>query len=205
VISFTTQAKKSAIFQEPNTAEKARKTAPEATFLRRLKMKWRSLAVVAAAGVLTLGCDSLPFLGGGADDAAEPEAAVPATRARQPEPDPEPIAPVRTSTRQLGEEPWFPTDTGTVRPGMTSEEVVATWGPPVTDRAAGNWTFLYFRNGCEQACGTFDVVLLEGGQVVDAIVRGVGHTYAGISSSPPDRVGEFTAPASSTDTLRVIG
>ncbi len=181
-------------------------------------MKWRSLAVVAAAGVgvLTLGCDNLPFLGGG-DDAAEPEAAVPATPAPaapaaepepepvQPEPDPEPIAPVRTSTRQLGEEPWFPTDTGTVRPGMTSEEVVATWGPPVTDRAAGNWTFLYFRNGCEQACGTFDVVLLEGGQVVDAIVRGVGHTYAGISSSPPDRVGEFTAPASSTDTLRVIG
>ncbi len=180
-------------------------------------MKWRSLAVVAAAGVLTFGCDSLPFLGGGADDAAEPEATVPATPAPaapaaepepepvQPEPDPEPIAPVRASTRQLGEEPWFPIDTGTVRPGMTAAEVVATWGPPVTDRAAGNWTFLYFRNGCEQACGTFDVVLLEGGQVVDAIVRGVGHTYAGISSSPPDRVGEFTAPASSTDTLRVIG
>ena len=184
-------------------------------------MKWRSLAVVAAAGVLTLGCDKLPFLGGGADDAAPPDTAVPVTPAPataapapQPEavvepvqaqPDPVPVQAVRASTNQVGEEPWFPTDTGTVRPGMTSEEVVATWGPPVTDRAAGNWTFLYFRNGCEQACGTFDVVLLEGGQVVDAIVRGVGHTYAGISSSPPDRVGEFTAPASSTDTLRVIG
>ncbi len=182
-------------------------------------MKWRSLAVVAAAGALALGCDKLPFLGGGADDAAPPDTAVPATPAPQPEPEPEPVVePVRAepdpvpvqavqaSTGPRREEPWFPSDTGTVRPGMTSDEVVATWGSPVADRAVGNWTFLYFRNGCEESCGTFDVVMLEGGQVVDAIVRGFGHTYAGISSSPPDRVGEFTPPASSSaDTLRVIG
>ena len=116
-----------------------------------------------------------------------------------------PVQPVRARANQLGEEPWFPTDTGTVRPGMTANEVVATWGPPVVDRVAGNWTFLYFRNGCEQACGTFDVVMLEGGQVVDAIVRGFGHTYAGVSSSPADRAAEFTAPALSPDTLGVIG
>lgn len=184
-------------------------------------MKWRSLAVVAAAGVLTLGCDKLPFLGGGADDAAPPDTAVsvtpaPATAAPAPQPepvvepvqaqpDPVPVQAVRASTNQVGEEPWFPSDTGTVRPGMTSDEVVATWGPTVADRAVGNWTFLYFRNGCEQACGTFDVVMLEGGQVVDAIVRGFGHTYAGVSSSPPNRVAEFTPPAFSADTLRVIG
>ncbi len=182
-------------------------------------MKWRSLAVVAAAGALTIGCDKLPFLGGGADDAAPPDTAVPATPApanTAPAPAPEPVAepvrpepvpvrPVRASTNQFGEEPWFPSDTGTVRPGMTSDEVVATWGPSVADRAVGNWTFLYFRNGCEQACGTFDVVMLEGGQVVDAIVRGFGHTYAGVSSSPADRVAEFTPPALSADTLRVIG
>ncbi len=180
-------------------------------------MKWRSLAVVAASGVLTLGCDKIPFLGGGADEEAQPEAAVPATPSPapatpaaapepvQPDPDPVPVQPVRARTMQVGEEPWFPSDTGTVRPGMTSDEVVATWGPPVTDRADGNWTFLYFRNGCEQACGTFDVVMLEGGQVVDAIVRGFGHTYAGISSSPPDRVAEYTAPTVSADTLGVIG
>ncbi len=184
-------------------------------------MKWRSLAVVAAAGVLTLSCDKLPFLGGSADEAAPPDTVVPATPAPataapapqpepvvtpvRPEPDPVPVQPVRASTNQVGEEPWFPTHTGTVRPGMTSDEVVATWGPTVTDRAVGNWTFLYFRNGCEQACGTFDVVMLEGGQVVDAIVRGSGHTYAGVSSSPADRVAEFTPPALSADTLRVIG
>ena len=182
-------------------------------------MKWRSLAVVAAAGVLTLSCDKLPFLGGGADEAAPPDTAAPATPAPattapapepviQPvrqQPDPVPVRTVRASTNQFGEEPWFPTHTGTVRPGMTSDEVVATWGPTVTDRAVGNWTFLYFRNGCEQACGTFDVVMLEGGQVVDAIVRGSGHTYAGVSSSPADRVAEFTPPVLSADTLRVIG
>ena len=182
-------------------------------------MKWRSLTVVAAAGVLTLGCDKLPFLGGGADDAAPPDTAVPVTPAPatvapapQPEPvvepvqaQPDPVQTVRASTNQFGEEPWFPSDTGTVRPGMTSDEVVATWGPAVADRAVGNWTFLYFRNGCEQACGTFDVVLLEGGQVVDAIVRGFGHTCAGVSSSPADRAAEFTPPAFSADTLRVIG
>ncbi len=184
-------------------------------------MTWRSLAVVAAAGVLTLSCDKLPFLGGGADEAAPPDTAVPATPAPaatapapQPEPvvepvraesDPVPVQAVQASTNQGGEEPWFPTHTGTVRPGMTSDEVVATWGPTVADRAVGNWTFLYFRNGCEQACGTFDVVMLEGGQVFDAIVRGFGHTYAGVSSSPADRVAEFTPPAFSADTLRVIG
>ncbi len=184
-------------------------------------MKWHSLTVVAVAGVLTLGCDKLPFLGGGADDAAPPDTAVavtpaPATAAPAPQPepvvepvqaqpDPVPVQTVRASTNQLGEEPWFPSDTGTVRPGMTSEEVVATWGPSVADRAVGNWTFLYFRNGCEQACGTFDVVLLEGDQVVDAIVRGFGHTYAGVSSSPAGRAAEFTPPAFSADTLRVIG
>ncbi len=178
-------------------------------------MKWRSLVIVVAAGVLALGCDKIPFLGNKGDDAAQPEAAPDTTPAPspapapapqpEPEPEPVPVQPVRTSRSQVGEEPWFPTDTGTVRPGMTADEVVAVWGPTVVDRAAGNWTFLYFRNGCEQACGTFDVVLLEGGQVVDAIVRGFGHTYAGISSSPWDRAAEFTPPAFSADTLGVIG
>ena len=183
-------------------------------------MKWRSVAMVAAVGVLTLGCDNIPFLGNQGDDAAQPEAAPETTPAPapapepapapqpepvQPEPDPVPVQPVQASTSQLGEEPWFPTDTGTVRPGMTGDEVIAEWGPPVVDRAVGNWTFLYFRNGCERACGTFDVVMLEGGQVVDAIVRGFGHTYGGVSSSPPDRVAEFTPPAFAADTLRVIG
>jgi hypothetical protein len=75
---------------------------------------------------------------------------------------------------------------------MTRDEVVRVWGAPITERSAGPWTFMYFRNGCEHSCGTHDIVFLDGGQVVDAIVRGRGHTYAGISSSPPDRVPAYT-------------
>ena len=79
------------------------------------------------------------------------------------------------------------------------------WGEPVLQRSLGTWTFLYFRNGCERGCGTYDVVMLEGDQVVDAIVRGRGHTYAGISSSPEGRVAEFTPPTATPDSSGVIG
>ena len=182
-------------------------------------MNWRCLTIVAIAGLVSLGCDKIPFLGKKADDAAQAEvvpdttttpAAPVAATPQAPEPvEPEPQqAPVRealATTRQVGEEPWFPTETGTIRPGMTADEVIGVWGTPVADRTVTNWTFLYFRNGCEQACGTFDIVMLEGGQVVDAIVRGVGHTYAGVSSSPPDRVAEFTPPVVFADTIGVNG
>jgi hypothetical protein len=184
-------------------------------------MNWRCLTVVAIAGLVSLGCDKIPFLGKKADDAAQaevvpdttptPAAPVAATpQAPEPQPvEPEPQqAPVRrasATTSQVGEEPWFPTETGTIGPGMTADEVIGIWGAPVTERTAGNWTFLYFRNGCERACGTFDIVMLEGGQVVDAIVRGVGHTYAGLSSAPPSRVAEFTPPVVFADTVGVNG
>ncbi len=184
-------------------------------------MNWRCLTMVAMAGLVSLGCDKIPFLGKKADDAAQaevvpdttptPAAPVAATpRAPEPEPvEPEPQqTPVREApaiTSRVGEEPWFPTETGTIRPGMTADEVIGVWGAPVADRTVGNWTFLYFRNGCELACGTFDIVMLEGGQVVDAIVRGVGHTYVGVSSSPPDRVAEFTPPVAFADTIGVNG
>ncbi len=107
----------------------------------------------------------------------------------------------------VGEEPWTPTHTGTVQPGMSSEQVIQTWGEPVVDRTVGAWTYLYFRNGCERRCGTFDLVILENDQVVDAIVRGPGHTYAGVSSSPPNTTAEFTPPdtQSAPDTTGVIG
>lgn len=92
------------------------------------------------------------------------------------------------------DEPWTPEFVGPVQPGMTREEVVETWGEPVLERVSGIWTFLHFRNGCEYTCGTHDIVFLQGGQVVDAIVRGFGHTYTGVSSSPPDRSPEYTPP-----------
>ncbi|MFQ5704253.1 MAG: hypothetical protein ACE5HT_09545 [Gemmatimonadales bacterium] len=123
--------------------------------------------------------------------ASEPEAAPAAAQA----PAPEPTFTTRV-VRAGQEEPWAPTDTGTINPGMSREEVIATWGEPVVERSNGNWSYLYFRNGCENACGTFDVVFLDGNQVVDAIVRGEGHTYSGVSSSPPDREAVFTPPDS---------
>ncbi len=120
------------------------------------------------------------------------------------EPDPPPVQPVEQPsmpqvTQQVAampqtDEPWMPEFTGTVSPGMSRDAVVGQWGEPVLARTAGDLTFMFFRNGCEVTCGTYDVVFLENGQVVDAIVRFAGHIYTGVSSSPPDRAAEFTPP-----------
>jgi hypothetical protein len=81
---------------------------------------------------------------------------------------------------------------------MSRAEVIEVWGEPVTERTADGRAYLYYRNGCEVTCGTFDVVFFEGGQVVDAIVRGRGHTYAGTSSSPTGSQGLPTLPIRTT-------
>jgi NifU-like protein involved in Fe-S cluster formation len=81
---------------------------------------------------------------------------------------------------------------------MTKDQVTGVWGKPETERTAGRWTYLYFRNGCEFSCGTFDLVVLDNGQVVDAVVRGHGHTYSGVSSSPSTRAPKFTPPVHDT-------
>jgi hypothetical protein len=75
----------------------------------------------------------------------------------------------------------------TIRPGMTEAEVVAAWGAPMSRRSVGRMSYLYYRNDCLPGCGTQDVVFLEQGQVVDAIVRDRGRRYDGIASSPADR------------------
>jgi hypothetical protein len=93
------------------------------------------------------------------------------------------------------DEPWTPVHTGTLAPGMGRDEVVALWGPPEVERMVGDRGYLYFRNGCEVTCGTYDVVFLEFGQVVDVIARGEGHTYAGTSSSPAGGMPAPTRPA----------
>ena len=77
---------------------------------------------------------------------------------------------------------------------MFRADVIAVWGEPVAERETGARQYLYFRNGCEVTCGTFDVVFLEDGAVVDVIARGPGHTYAGTSSSPVGRIPAPTAP-----------
>jgi len=171
-------------------------------------MKWSTMAASAALTVGIVGCDQLekiPFLSRGDTDTASVDTTTlaevpPDTQVMQPEPaqaQPQ-TAPTRPRPQRasgpLADEPWTPTDTGTVRPGMSRSEVIAVWGPPVAESQETNRTYLYFRNGCEVTCGTFDVVFLEGDQVVDAIVRGRGHTYAGVSSSPDDRPAEFTPP-----------
>jgi len=67
---------------------------------------------------------------------------------------------------------------------MSEREVYELWGSPAAVRRAGEYTYIFFNNGCEYTCGTMDVVTLKGGNVVDAIVRWDGHRYAGESTSP---------------------
>lgn len=80
----------------------------------------------------------------------------------------------------------------TIKPGMTEAEVRAAWGEPLTARKAGPMTYLYYRNDCFKRCGTHDIVFLEGGQVIDAIVRDSHRHYDGVSSSPVERKPEAT-------------
>lgn len=163
-------------------------------------MDRRTLMLIALAGIAATGCKIFKR-GGQGDTTAAPAAAQPAdTSARPADTLAAPSTPAETvavaaapaavspsAAPSAVDEPWTPTSTGTISPGMDRDQVVGVWGAPVTERTAGDWTYLYFRNGCEVSCGTFDVVFLQGGHVVDAIVRGPGHTYDGTSSSPPGR------------------
>jgi hypothetical protein len=69
-----------------------------------------------------------------------------------------------------------------VRPGMTAEQVTAAWGAPTSTRTRGDFTYLNYPSSCMPACGTQDVVILQGGKVVDAIARSSNHPYDGPSS-----------------------
>lgn len=69
-----------------------------------------------------------------------------------------------------------------VRPGMTAEEVTAAWGAPTATRTRGDFTYMSYPSSCMPACGTQDVVILQGGKVVDAIARSSNHPYEGPSS-----------------------
>jgi hypothetical protein len=112
---------------------------------------------------------------------AEPAPATPAPPVER--------APV---SRPVRDEPYNSPDTGTVAPGMGESDVVALWGPPSAIRHVRDFTYLHYPNGCELTCGTTDIVILQNGQVVDAVVRWAGHGYSGQSSSPPGRTPEAT-------------
>lgn len=90
-------------------------------------------------------------------------------------------------------------DAGAVRPGMTEVDVRARWGDPVATRRVNDWTFLYYANDQEGSVGWTDVVFLQNSQVVNAIVRGAGRTYQGLSSAPPGRTPEPTRRPGAAD------
>ena len=73
-------------------------------------------------------------------------------------------------------------------------EVKAQWGEPLTVRSAGIMSYMYYKSDCLKKCGTNDVVFLENGQVIDAVVRDKSRRYDGIVSSPVTRKPEPTAP-----------
>ncbi len=170
-------------------------------------MRWPTLALAAVLAGALAGCGSDQEDIPPGQPAAAPEQAAPAQPAATPPPAAQPTTspaqtPAQTRPTQtraaLADEPWTPVHTGTVSEGMTRDDVVGVWGPPVAERVVGARGYLYFRNGCEVTCGTFDVVFLDGGRVVDAIVRGQGHVYDGASSSPPGRQAMPTLPGQQT-------
>jgi hypothetical protein len=121
--------------------------------------------------------------------AAAPAAPAPPAPAKQPKPakqapvraapsEPVPQIPVAGPAAQR-DIPFVSQDTGTVFPGMAERDVYSLWGAPVAVRHLGEFTYLYFPNGCEYSCGHLDVVTLQNGRVIDAIVRWPGHGYNG--------------------------
>ncbi len=96
--------------------------------------------------------------------------------------------------------PYDSPDTGTIAPGMSERDVYSLWGKPAAVRHAGEYTYLFFPNGCERTCGTLDLVTLQNNQVVDAVLRWPGHGYSGQSSSPP---GRKHGPHRGGDTLKI--
>lgn len=72
----------------------------------------------------------------------------------------------------------------TVDPGMSQEQVIAALGRPLSEHAFRSFTYLFYKSGCEKACGMNDLVVLDSGKVVDAVFRSSNRKYSGTSSSP---------------------
>jgi len=185
-------------------------------------MRRSTLAICALLTVATYGCDSArdklklawdkvrgkstttapaptPPAGQTPDTAAARRAAARQAAEAQRPTTPAPQRPQGTPvvTRDV---PYVSEDTGTINPGMSEREIYEIWGAPAAVRRAGEYTYLFFNNGCEYTCGTMDVVTLKDGNVVDAIVRWDGHRYSGESTSPP---GNMPRANPAGDTLRV--
>ena len=148
------------------------------------------LATCALLAVATSGCEKIKGLLGrkSAEETPPAVAQVDTTRRDTTPVTPAPPPPPLETTRPVEDVEFVSADTGTIAPGMTERDVYALWGAPAAVRRAAEHTYLYFHNGCEKTCGTMDLVILQNGQVVDAVVRWPGHGYSGESSSPPGRV-----------------
>ena len=72
----------------------------------------------------------------------------------------------------------------TIDPGMTQEQVVTQLGKPLSEHSFRSFTYLFYKSGCEKACGMNDLVVLDSGKVVDAVFRSSNRKYSGTSSSP---------------------
>ena len=185
-------------------------------------MRRSTLAICALLTVATYGCDSVKeklklawdkVRGKSTPTATAPTPPRPATdtsaagrgaaqqqAGRTTTPPPPPPRQSGGGGAPVRDMPYVSQDTGTIAPGMSEREVYSLWGAPAEVRRAGEYTYLFFPNGCERTCGTADVVTLQNGAVIDAIVRWDGHRYSGESSSPP---GKMPIPNRGGDTLRV--
>jgi len=140
---------------------------------------------------------------------AEPNPLSPGARPAPAPPSKPPARPPRLPAtarapdipRPWRDEPYVSDDTGTIAPGMSETDVYSLWGPAAAVRHSGEYTYLYFRNACEYSCGMLDLVTLQNGQVVDAVLRWEGHRYSGQSSSPKATKPHYT-PGGDTLTVR---
>ena len=67
----------------------------------------------------------------------------------------------------------------TISPGMTTAQVRSLLGDPVTVRNLGDWSYLYYLNGCAVRCGSDDVVFVRNDRVVTAVFRTARRRFAG--------------------------
>ncbi|MEE8550905.1 MAG: hypothetical protein V3T08_06575, partial [Gemmatimonadota bacterium] len=61
--------------------------------------------------------------------------------------------------------------TQTIAPGMSEDEVRSVFGSPAGTRSVGIFTYYFYKNGWEEEAGFPDLVILQGGQVIDVVLR----------------------------------
>ena len=88
----------------------------------------------------------------------------------------------------------------TIAPGMTTAQVRSLLGEPTTVRSTGDWSYLYYLNGCAVRCGSDDVVFVQNDRVVTAVFRTSRRRIAG---GRADDALERTAGADVPGTIRL--